>query len=152
MGQRISTGAEGITSMDVAPLLIARPDPVRGGEDALLLPAMANRHGLIAGATGTGKSVSLQQIAEKCSRSGIPILLADIKGDLSGLAAAGQVRPIFTQRRQQLGLPEPVPAGSPVEFWDVLGEQGHPLRATVSELGPLLLARLLGLKDTQVGC
>ena len=119
--------------------------------DALLLPALANRHGLIAGATGTGKTVTLQRIVEQFSRIGVPTLLADVKGDLSGLAAAGQEKAVFSQRREQLGLEPAVFAACPVEFWDVLGEQGHPLRATISELGPILLARLLNLNDTQAG-
>jgi len=139
--------------MVVPPLLIARPlqDQTLNGADALLLPALANRHGLIAGATGTGKTVSLQRIVELFSRIGVPTLLADVKGDLSGLAAAGKEKAVFSQRREQLGLEPASFAPCPVEFWDVLGEQGHPLRATISELGPILLARLLNLNDTQAG-
>jgi len=143
--------------MVVPPLLIARPlqdqiqDQTLNGADALLLPALANRHGLIAGATGTGKTVTLQRIVEQFSRIGVPTLLADVKGDLSGLAAAGMEKAVFSQRREQLGLEPAVFAPCPVEFWDVLGEQGHPLRATISELGPILLARLLNLNDTQAG-
>jgi len=139
--------------MVVPPLLIARAlqDQTLNGVDALLLPALANRHGLIAGATGTGKTVTLQRIVEQFSRIGVPTLLADVKGDLSGLAAAGQEKAVFSQRREQLGLEPAAFAACPVEFWDVLGEQGHPLRATISELGPILLARLLNLNDTQAG-
>ena len=139
--------------MVLPPLLIARPlqDQTLSGADALLLPALANRHGLIAGATGTGKTVTLQRIVEQFSRIGVPTLLADVKGDLSGLAAAGQEKAVFSQRREQLGLEPAAFAACPVEFWDVLGEQGHPLRATISELGPILLARLLNLNDTQAG-
>ena len=137
--------------MAIDPLLIARPAPGSGGADGLLLPALANRHGLIAGATGTGKTVTLQRLVEQCSRIGVPILLADVKGDLSGLAAAGVDKAAFAERRVLLGLPAAVPAACPVEFWDVFGEQGHPLRATISELGPILLARLLNLNDTQAG-
>jgi len=139
--------------MVVPPLLIARPlqDQTPNGADALLLPGLANRHGLIAGATGTGKTVTLQRIVEQFSRIGVPCLLADVKGDLSGLAASGQEKAVFSQRRAQLGLPSAAFAACPVEFWDVLGEQGHPLRATISELGPILLARLLNLNDTQAG-
>ena len=139
--------------MVVPPLLIARAlqDQTLNGADALLLPALANRHGLIAGATGTGKTVTLQRIVEQFSRIGVPTLLADVKGDLSGLAAAGQEKAVFSQRREQLGLEPAAFAACPVEFWDVLGEQGHPLRATISELGPILLARLLNLNDTQAG-
>ena len=140
--------------MALEPLLIARPTPglePDAGVDGVLLPALANRHGLIAGATGTGKTVTLQRLVEQCSRIGVPTLLADVKGDLSGLAAPGQENPGFSQRREQLGLPSASFAPCPVEFWDVLGAQGHPLRATISELGPLLLARLLNLNDTQAG-
>ena len=139
--------------MVVSPLLIARglQDQTIHGVDALLLPALANRHGLIAGATGTGKTVTLQRIVEQFSRIGVPTLLADVKGDLSGLAAAGQEKAVFSQRREQLGLDPAAFAACPVEFWDVLGDQGHPLRATISELGPILLARLLNLNDTQAG-
>jgi DNA helicase HerA-like ATPase len=140
--------------MALEPLLIARPAPgghTPGAVDGVLLPALANRHGLIAGATGTGKTVTLQRIVEQLSRIGVPTLLADVKGDLSGLAAAGQEKAVFSQRREQLGLPPATFAPCPVEFWDVLGDQGHPLRATISELGPILLARLLNLNDTQAG-
>ena len=141
-------------AMALDPLLIARPAPggdTPGAEDGLLLPALANRHGLIAGATGTGKTVTLQRLVEQASRIGVPTLLADVKGDLSGLAAAGQEKAVFSQRRELLGLEPAAFAACPVEFWDVLGEQGHPLRATISELGPILLARLLNLNDTQAG-
>ena len=140
--------------MALEPLLIARPAPggdAPGAVDVALLPALANRHGLIAGATGTGKTATLQRIVEQVSRIGVPTLLADVKGDLSGLAAAGQEKAAFSERREQLGLPRAAFAPCPVEFWDVLGEQGHPLRATISELGPILLARLLNLNDTQAG-
>jgi DNA helicase HerA-like ATPase len=137
--------------MAAEPLLIARPDPGRGGADGLLLPAMANRHLLIAGATGTGKTVSVQRIVEQFSRIGVPSLLADVKGDLSGLARPCGANAAIEERRARLGLPAGEEAACPVEFWDVFGEQGLPLRATVSELGPLLLARLLNLNDTQAG-
>ncbi len=119
--------------------------------DCPILPGMACRHGLIAGATGTGKTVTLQRIVEGFSRLGVPVLLADIKGDLGGLAAAGGGRPGFEERLAALGLPPLVPEAFPVEFWDVFGAGGQPLRATVSDLGPLLLARLLELNDTQAG-
>ncbi|MFO0119373.1 MAG: helicase HerA-like domain-containing protein [Cyanobium sp.] len=141
-------------AMALEPLLIARPAPggdTPGAVDGALLPALANRHGLIAGATGTGKTATLQRIVEQVSRIGVPTLLADVKGDLSGLAAAGQEKAAFSERREKLGLPRAAFAPCPVEFWDVLGEQGHPLRATISELGPILLARLLNLNDTQAG-
>jgi DNA helicase HerA-like ATPase len=115
-----------------------------------LLPGLANRHGLITGATGTGKTVTLQTLAEQFSRSGVPVFLADVKGDLSGLAAAGGGNAKVAERAATLGVTlrhEPCP----VVFWDVFGVRGHPIRATVSDLGPLLLARLLQLNDTQEG-
>ena len=115
-----------------------------------LLPRLANRHGLIAGATGTGKTVSLRVLAEQFSRGGVPVFLADVKGDLSGLARPGGDNPKVTERAAQLGLSFAA-AGCPVEFWDLFGAQGHPIRTTVSEMGPLLLARLLNLNETQSG-
>ena len=126
--------------------------PFARGETCIeLLPKMANRHGLIAGATGTGKTVSLRVLAESFSRIGVPVFLADIKGDLSGLACAGDDSPKLRERIDRLGLSDFSFAASPVVFWDILGEQGHPVRTTVSEMGPLLLARLLNLNDTQAG-
>jgi DNA helicase HerA-like ATPase len=116
-----------------------------------LLPGMANRHGLITGATGTGKTVTLQKIAEGFSAIGVPVFLADVKGDLSGMSQAGTLSPKLKQRLEQLGLPEPKFEARSTMFWDVLGEQGHPVRATVSEMGPLLLSRMLGLNETQAG-
>lgn len=110
----------------------------------------ANRHGLIAGATGTGKTVTLQTLAEGFSARGVPVFLVDVKGDLSGMCVPGETTGPFAERAAQLGLTRQ-PAGCPVVFWDVFGEQGHPVRATVSELGPLLLSRLLELNDTQEG-
>jgi DNA helicase HerA-like ATPase len=115
-----------------------------------LLPPMANRHGLIAGATGTGKTVSLRVLAERFSDIGVPVFMADVKGDLSGLCRAGGENAKVTERATQLGV-ELTYAPCPVVFWDVFGEQGHPVRATVSEMGPLLLSRLLGVNDTQAG-
>jgi hypothetical protein len=123
----------------------------RGEEPVHLLASMANRHGLIAGATGTGKTVTLQVLAESFSRLGVPVFLADVKGDLSGLAAPGREHPKISERVERIGLEDFRFEGVPVTFWDVLGEQGHPLRTTVSEMGPLLLARLLRLNDTQSG-
>jgi DNA helicase HerA-like ATPase len=116
-----------------------------------LLPALANRHGLITGATGTGKTISLQVLAEHFSRIGVPVFLADVKGDLSGLAKAGTVSEKLAARLATHGLPTPALGGSPVTFWDVFGAQGHPVRATISDMGPLLLSRLLNLNDTQEG-
>ncbi len=129
----------------------AAPLPIAKGEHTIaILPGMANRHGLIAGATGTGKTVSLRVVAEQFSRIGVPVFLADVKGDLSGLAEAGGDNPKVAERAQQLGLALE-PAACPVAFWDLHGRQGHPVRATVSDMGPLLLARLLNLNDTQAG-
>ncbi|HEY3431111.1 MAG TPA: helicase HerA-like domain-containing protein [Rhodocyclaceae bacterium] len=119
-------------------------------ELALLLP-LANRHGLIAGATGTGKTVTLQRLAEQFSRAGVPVFMADVKGDLSGLGAAGTASDKLKARLQQLQISDWQPAACPAVFWDIYGEQGHPVRATVSDMGPLLLGRLLNLNDTQEG-
>ena len=116
-----------------------------------LLPAFANRHGCITGATGTGKTISLQLLAEGFSRIGVPVFLADVKGDLSGLAAAGAMSQKLEARLAKLGLPAPSFAACPVTLWDVFGEQGHPVRATVSDMGPLVLGRLLDLNATQEG-
>ncbi len=132
--------------MPSQPLVIAY-----GAQPLALLPHMANRHGLIAGATGTGKTVTLRVLAEQFSRIGVPVVMADVKGDLSGLAKPGTEHPKVSERVQKLGLKEFAFAASPVMFWDVFGEQGHPLRATVSDMGPLLLSRLLNLNDTQAG-
>jgi DNA helicase HerA-like ATPase len=130
----------------VEPLLIGKGDaPVH------LLPRMANRHGLVAGATGTGKTVTLQRLAEGFSRMGVPVFLADVKGDLSGIAQPGGGNPKVAERVGLLGLSDFAHRGSPVTFWDVYGELGHPVRTTISEMGPLLLTRLLGLNDTQQG-
>jgi uncharacterized protein len=109
-----------------------------------------NRHGLITGATGTGKTVTLQVLAEGFSQAGVPVFAADIKGDLSGVSAAGEAKEALVQRAQSMSLPYQ-PDQFPVVFWDVFGKQGHPIRATVSEMGPLLLSRMLQLNDTQEG-
>jgi hypothetical protein len=132
---------------------MSRPLPIaKTGETELaLLPALANRHGLVTGATGTGKTVTLQRLAEQFSAIGVPVFLADVKGDLSGLGAAGVKSDKLAARLDKLGVKDWAPAASPVVFWDVFGESGHPVRATVSDMGPLLLARLLGLNDTQEG-
>jgi DNA helicase HerA-like ATPase len=111
---------------------------------------MANRHGLATGATGTGKTVTLQVIAEGLSRAGVPVFAADIKGDLSGIAACGEPRDFLVARAKQIGI-EYQPVEVPAVFWDVFGEQGHPVRATISEMGPLLLSRLMDLNDVQEG-
>lgn len=117
---------------------------------AFQLP-MLNRHGLIAGATGTGKTVTLKVIAEQLSLAGVPVFLADIKGDLSNLAKEGAVTEKLGARLEKLGITDYEPQAFPVRLWDVFGEAGHPIRATISEMGPLLLSRLLGLNDTQSG-
>jgi DNA helicase HerA-like ATPase len=111
---------------------------------------LANRHGLITGATGTGKTVTLQVLAEGFSNAGVPVFAADIKGDLSGLAVPGEGKDVFVRRAKEIGV-EYTPDRFPVVFWDLFGEHGHPIRATITELGPLLLARLLELNDTQEG-
>jgi DNA helicase HerA-like ATPase len=116
-----------------------------------LLPEMANRHGLVAGATGTGKTVTLQVMAEAFSRIGVPVFAADVKGDLAGISQPGTENPKITERVKKLNLENFSFSACPVTFWDVLGEQGHPVRATISEMGPLLLGRLLNLNDTQEG-
>jgi DNA helicase HerA-like ATPase len=115
-----------------------------------LLPALANRHGLITGATGTGKSVTLQAMAQAFSSIGVPVFMADVKGDLSGIAKAGGTNAKVNARAQELGVTLQ-PAACPVVFWDVFGKAGHPVRATISDLGPLLLSRMLDLNDTQEG-
>ncbi|TVT59120.1 MAG: DUF853 family protein [Sedimenticola thiotaurini] len=119
--------------------------------DVGLLPRMANRHGLIAGATGTGKTVTLQGLAESFSRLGVPVFLADVKGDLSGLSQPGKPHPKVRERLDQMPLESFTFQGFPVTFWDIFGKQGHPVRTTISDMGPLLLARLLNLNDTQQG-
>ncbi len=129
-----------------APLLVAKSD-----HELHLLPGLANRHGLIAGATGTGKTVTLQRIAEQFSRAGVPVFMADVKGDLAGLSQPGEPKPKIEERIKQLGIADFKYESCPVVFWDAYGTQGHPVRTTVSELGPLLLARLLNLNDTQQG-
>ena len=123
----------------------------KGEHPALLLPKMANRHGLIAGATGTGKTVTLQVLAESFSRLGVPVFVADVKGDLSGISQPGGGNAKVRERAAKLGLVDFTGAAAPVHFWDVYGEQGHPARTTVSEMGPLLLSRLLNLNETQSG-
>ena len=126
--------------------------PIAKTDESLgLLPRMANRHGLIAGATGTGKTVTLRVLAEHFSRIGVPVFMADVKGDLSGLAHEGGDHPKVMERVDLLGLSDFAPEGFPVVFWDLFGEQGHPVRTTISEMGPLLLARLLNLNPTQEG-
>src|SRR6478672_8440214 len=126
------------------PVLIAK-----GDNPLYLLPGMSNRHGLVAGATGTGKTVTLQVMAEAFSRIGVPVFAADVKGDLSGISQPGTPNPKIDERAKKSKLTDFSYAACPVTFWDVFGEQGHPVRATSSEMGPLLLARLLNLNDIQ---
>lgn len=114
-----------------------------------ILPKMANRHGLISGATGTGKTVSLRVLAEAFSDAGVPVFMADVKGDLASLCSPGSETPQLKQRMELLGITDHPFGGYPVRFWDVAGKQGHPVRATISDMGPLLLARLIDLNDTQ---
>ncbi|MBN1828956.1 MAG: DUF853 family protein [Deltaproteobacteria bacterium] len=121
----------------------------KAGDEISLLASMANRHGLIAGATGTGKTVTLRVLAEQFSSAGVPVFMADIKGDLSGLPIAGGDHPKVIERVQKLGFSNFQFQGFPVVFWDVFGEQGHPVRTTVSDMGPLLLARIMDLNETQ---
>jgi DNA helicase HerA-like ATPase len=128
------------------PILVAQSK-----EPIYLLPKMSNRHGLIAGATGTGKTVTLQTLAENFSARGVPVFMADVKGDLAGLSQPGGNNPKILERAKELKIDNFKGEACPVVFWDVFGEQGHPVRATVSEMGPLLLGRLLELNDTQEG-
>jgi uncharacterized protein len=132
--------------MAVDPIVFAK-----GKSEIELLPGMANRHGLIAGATGTGKTITLQVLAEHFSDRGVPVFLADVKGDLAGVSQAGGQNPKVQERVKQLAISDWKPTAYPVVFWDVLGEQGHPVRATISEMGPVLLSRILNLNDTQEG-
>jgi len=129
------------------PMPIAR----NAGARCELLPGLANRHGLITGATGTGKTVTLQTLAENFSRIGVPVFMADIKGDLTGISQGGKIGDKLGKVLAERGLDLPEPLACPTTLWDVFGEQGHPVRATVSDMGPLLLARMLGLNETQAG-
>jgi DNA helicase HerA-like ATPase len=122
----------------------------KGEKPEALTLAFGNRHGLITGATGTGKTVTLQVLAEGFSRAGVPVFAADIKGDLSGIAAAGEPKPAFVERAKQMGF-NYEPDEFPVQFLDIFGEQGHPVRATIAEMGPLLLSRMMDLNDAQEG-
>jgi DNA helicase HerA-like ATPase len=129
------------------PILVAQ----HGDLECHLLPALANRHGLITGATGTGKTITLQKLAESFSRIGVPSFMADVKGDLTGISQAGTVGTKMAQILKDRGLATPESYACPTTLWDVFGEQGHPVRATVSDMGPLLLARMLALNETQQG-
>jgi DNA helicase HerA-like ATPase len=122
----------------------------KSGKPEYLTLRLANRHGLVSGATGTGKTVTLQVLAEGFSRAGVPVFAADVKGDLSGISAPGEARDAFVKRAKAMGFAYE-PDRFPVVFWDLFGEQGHPIRATISEMGPLLLTRLMDLNDVQEG-
>ena len=129
------------------PILLAR----NAQAECVLLPGLANRHGLITGATGTGKTVTLQTLAENFSRIGVPVFMADVKGDLSGISQNGKIGEKLAKVLAERGIALPEPIACPTTLWDVFGQQGHPVRATVSDMGPLLLSRMLGLNDTQAG-
>lgn len=129
------------------PLLIARHDTI----ECTLLPSLANRHGLITGATGTGKTVTLQTMAEKLSGIGVPVFMADVKGDLTGMSQKGSIGEKMAATLKERGIDLPESQACPVTLWDVFGEQGHPVRATVSDMGPLLLGRMLDVNETQAG-
>ena len=132
---------------------MAEPMPIAQNQQTRceLLPGLANRHGLITGATGTGKTVTLQTLAENFSRIGVPVFMADVKGDLTGISQPGKTSDKLAKVLGERGLTLPEPAACPTTLWDVFGQQGHPVRATVSDMGPLLLSRMLGLNDTQAG-
>ncbi len=130
---------------DSGPILLGK-----GATPQNLVLSVANRHGLIAGATGTGKTSTLRVMAEGLSRAGVPVFVADIKGDLAGISQPGEAKPSIIERAQKIGMSW-APTASPTVFWDLFGELGHPLRATVSEMGPVLLSRMLQLNDTQEG-
>ncbi|MFG6459218.1 helicase HerA-like domain-containing protein [Roseateles sp. BYS96W] len=133
--------------MSAAPILLAR----QAQTECLLLPALANRHGLITGATGTGKTISLQTLAESFSKLGVPVFMADVKGDLTGISQPGNPSDKLLATLKARGLEAAEQVACPTTLWDVFGEQGHPVRATVSDMGPLLLARMLALNETQAG-
>jgi DNA helicase HerA-like ATPase len=132
----------------IEPLVIARTSD---GRDLAMLPALGNRHGLITGATGTGKTVTLQVLAEGFSAAGVPVFAADIKGDLSGISMKGEAKDFLLKRAEEIGLEDYENHASPVVFWDIFGKQGHPIRTTVQDMGPLLLSRLMELNEVQEG-
>ena len=133
------------------PILLAR----HGATECFFLPGMANRHGLVTGATGTGKTVTLQTLAEGFSRRGVPVFMADVKGDLAGIAQAGSVSPKLAALLKERGIEPQPPTACPATLWDVFADakqaSGHPVRATVSDMGPLLLSRMLDLNEIQQG-
>ncbi len=136
-----------MNTSDPVSILIGGAD----GKHVALNAKMANRHGMIAGATGTGKTITMQILAEGFSRAGVPVFLADVKGDVSGLAMQGRPHPKVDERIESIGIEGFQLRGNPVAFWDMYGEKGHPVRTTVSELGPLLISNLLGLSGAQEG-
>jgi hypothetical protein len=129
------------------PILLAK----HGDIECCLLPSLANRHGLITGATGTGKTITLQTLAENFSKIGVPVFMADVKGDLTGITQAGSISPKLAAVLAERGLETPESMACPSTLWDVFGKLGHPVRATISDMGPLLLSRMLALNDTQAG-
>ncbi len=133
------------------PILVGKSITTPQGDKVWLLPRYGNRHGLVAGATGTGKTVTLMTLAEGFSRLGVPVFLADVKGDVAGLATAGAASDKLSERVAEIGVDGYANEGNPTIFWDLWGQKGHPVRTTVSEMGPLLLARILELNDTQSG-
>ena len=139
----------------VAPILVGKAVTTPDSGQVHLLPKYGNRHGLVAGATGTGKTVTLMTLAEGFSRIGVPVFLADVKGDLSGIAMAGSAdfkhAKVLEARAAEIGIADYAYRDNPAVFWDLYGEKGHPIRTTISEMGPLLLSRLLGLNETQEG-
>jgi len=128
---------------EIDPILIGKGEYLE-----YLLPAYSNRHGLITGATGTGKTVSLQVLAEGFSRIGVPVFLADVKGDLAGLSQPISPHPKIDERLAKIGIDNFSPGGWPVVFWDLFGTSGHPIRTTITEMGPLLLSNLMELNET----
>ena len=122
-----------------------------GNKELSLLAALANRHGLVTGATGTGKSVTLQRMAEQFSSAGVPVFMPDVKGDLSGLGVPGTASDKLLAHLSQMGIETWQPCANPVTLWDIFGREGHPIRATISDMGPMLLGRLLNLNNTQEG-
>ncbi|QTD46664.1 helicase HerA-like domain-containing protein [Ottowia testudinis] len=129
------------------PILIAQ----HGDTQCFILPGLANRHGLVTGATGTGKTVTLQKLAESFSQIGVPVFMSDVKGDLTGISQPGSISGKLAGVLKERGLPTPEPTACPTTLWDVFGEMGHPVRATISDMGPLLLSRMLDLNETQTG-
>ncbi|MEY4593201.1 MAG: hypothetical protein RIR18_2096 [Pseudomonadota bacterium] len=139
-----------MSTSTLSPLVVAKT-PSPNSLELGLLPSLANRHGLITGATGTGKTITLQTLAEQFSKIGVPVFMADVKGDLSGLSAPGKASAKLDERLGTLSITDWSPTAYPTVFWDVFGTSGHPVRATISDMGPMLLSRLLNLNDTQTG-